>query len=216
MINPKGKKLVDPTEILEQLHLGKLVHYKKGQILYSQGDPLKFIILIKAGKVKIYSLSVDGKIYTYRIHGSLQIMGDVALLLNGIHKSTCEAIEDVSAYLISPEEFETLLNLSPSFSRFVMVELAQSVRMYAREAEYLGIENVEKRLRYTLIRLANEYGRNVDEGTMINLRLTHEELAELIGARRSTVTSLIKKLSREGFLKVISHYFILLSKENLD
>ena len=187
-------------ELVEAYHIGRLKRYKKGSVLYWQGDLAEYAFVVKRGKVKVFSISPEGKAHTYDILGAGRLVGAAALLLGGEYESTAEALEDTDAYIIPQAVFEHLLVSSSPFSMAVMRELAQTVRLLACQVQNLGFLDVRRRLKHCLARLADQYGVVSNGGIRIDLDITHQEIAEMIAANRSTVTSYLTKLEQEGFL----------------
>jgi len=196
-------------ELVEVHHIGRLKRYKKGKMLYWQGDPAECVFVVRRGKVKVFSISLEGKTYIYDIPGAGCLVGATALLLGGEYESMAKAMEDTDTYVIPRAEFEHLLVSSSPFSMAVMRALAYTVRLLTRKAWEISFLDVRQRLKCYLVQMADQYGVATKEGVKIDLDITHEELAELIGAHRSTVTTYLNELEREGFLRKEGRYFIL-------
>lgn len=206
MTQPDGPwEKVTRTEsgILEQVtasHNARLKQYRKGEVLYWQGDPAEFVFVLKTGKVKLFPMSAKGQAHTYDIVGPGRLIGAGALLLGGEYESTAEALEVTEVYILPQAEFEHLLVSNPIFSMAVIRELAQMVHLLAGQLEELSFLDVRLRLERCLARLADQYGVATKEGIRIDLGITHQEIAEMIAANRSTVTYHLSKLKQEGLL----------------
>ncbi|MCG2768625.1 MAG: cobalamin-dependent protein [Anaerolineae bacterium] len=187
--------------LLEAYGVSKLNRYRKGSVLYRQGDPARFLFVVKRGKVKISSISPEGKMKTYAILGEGHIVGDVTFLLGGEYESLGEALVNTDAYVITRAEFEHLLAHRPPFCRAVIHDLGDKVRLLARQVRDLTFIDVRQRLENVLLRLADEHGVDTEQGTRIELAITHQDIAEMIAANRSTVTTYLNELRREGFLR---------------
>jgi len=187
--------------LLEAYGVSKLNRYRKGSVLYRQGDPARFLFVVKRGKVKVSSISLDGGKKTYAILGEGHIVGDVAFLLGDEYESLSEALVDTDAYVITRAEFEHFLAHSPPFCRAVIHDLGDKVRLLARQVQDLTFIDVRQRLESVLLRLADEHGVDTTQGIRIELDITHQDIAEMIAANRSTVTTYLNELRREGFLR---------------
>jgi len=198
----------DVLELVEAHRIGRPERYKKGEVLYWQGDPADCVFVVRRGKVKVYCISLEGKAHTHSILGPGRLVGATAVLLGGEHDSIAEALEDVDMFVISPAGFEHLLATNPFFSMAVMRELAQAVRSLSSEVRDLCFMDVQQRLKHGLARLADEYGLVTERGqglvtergVKIDLSITHEEIAELIAANRSTITVCLNELKRQGYV----------------
>jgi len=191
---------VGVLSLLEAYGVSRLNRYRKGSVLYRQGDPARFLFVVKRGKVKISSISPEGGEKTYVILGEGHFVGDVAFLFGGEYESLSEALVDTDAYIITQGEFEHFLAHSPSFCRAVIHDLGNKVRLLARQVRDLSFVDVRQRLESVLLRLADEHGVHTEQGIRIELDITHQDIAEMIAANRSTVTTYLNELRREGFL----------------
>lgn len=185
---------------VEREHVGQLQTFRRGRMLFWQDDPVEYIYLVKSGAVKVNSISQDGKIFAYGVIGTGGIVGITSLLQCIAHESVAEAIEDTQVVAIAAAEFNHLLLTERQFSMFVMKKLAQGLSMLAAKARDSGLLDVQQRLKHRLVDLAKSHGSATEKGVKINLDLTHEEIATLVAANRSTVTSLLNELKEQGFL----------------
>lgn len=203
MVQPDARVQRTGTGILrlvEDSHIGRLKRCKKGDVLCWQGEPAESVFVVKSGKIKIFPVSPKGKAHTYDIVGAGRLVGASALLLGGEYHLMAEASGDAEVYVIPQAEFEDLLVLNPLFSMAVMRELAQMVQLLTCQLEELSFLDVRQRLERCLTRLADQHGVASKEGITIDLGITHQEIADMIAANRSTVTYHLNKLKQEGLL----------------
>jgi 5-methyltetrahydrofolate--homocysteine methyltransferase len=203
-------------ELVEAYHVGRLKRYEKGQVLYWQGDPGNHVFVVREGKVKVLSVSRQGKAHTYEILGAGRLVGAIAVLLGGEHESTAEALRHTDVYVIPVAEFEHLLVTDSTFSMAVMRELAQTARLLTSQARDLSLMDVPQRLKHGLVRLAGEHGLVTERGVKLDLEITHEEIAELVAANRSTVTACLNELKRQGYLWKEGRRLVILLPEHIE
>jgi 5-methyltetrahydrofolate--homocysteine methyltransferase len=180
--------------------MGSARRYRKGNVLYWQGDPVEHIFVVVRGAVKVSSISRDGRAYTYDILGPEGLIGATAYLLGGDHESMAEALEDTDVLLISPTDFEHMLSSDPLFSAVVMRHLALGIHRLSDKARDLSFLDVQQRLKHSLARLADEHGLATENGIKIDLDITHEEIGALVAANRTTITACLSELKRLGYL----------------
>jgi methanogenic corrinoid protein MtbC1 len=202
-------------ELAEVHNIGRLKRYKKGCMLYCQGDPADCVFKVKTGKVKIYCTSIDGKAHTFEILGDGRIVGAVDYLLGVNYKTFAEVIQDTDVYVISGSEFESLLFSNPGFSLAVTQELARTASLLSDQIRELLFMNVQERLIHGLMRLANEYGYRTKRGIKIDLDLTHEIISEIIAANRSTITTCLKGLKKKGYLWEEGHRLVIIPPDHI-
>ncbi len=216
MLNISDNLNASVVQLIETSKLGCYKKYKKGQVLLWQGDRAKYIITIKSGAVKVYSISSDGKIYTYGILGEGDLVGIPQLLLNEESKVMAEAIDDTYVIVIPSDIFQKLMSTNPRLSYILMKKLAKDLRNITDKAEGLGFLNVQERLKHSLIKLAKDYGIKTEKGIRIKLDITHKEIGELIGANRTTITYFINELRRQGYLYKEGRHFVINPSETYD
>ena len=206
----------DILEFLESHHVGTLKHYKKGSVLYWQGDPVESIFVVKRGAVKAFSISRDGKAYTYDILGVGRLLGAATYLLGGAHDSMAEAVEETDVIAIPLADFDHWLTNDPLFSVVVMRQLARAVHALSGKVRDLGFLDVQQRLKHSLVRLADEHGLVTEKGVKIDLDITHEEIGELVAANRTTITACLSELRRQGYLWREGQHLVIIPPEHIE
>lgn len=202
-------------ELLKEHGAGKPVHFRKSFILCQEGNPAEEILVIRNGLVKTFGHSSEGRLHTYDILGIGRVVGISACLLGGIHESTAEALQDMDALALSATDLERLIAADGRFSIAIMHELALSVQSLTDKVRGLSMLDVHQRLRHSLQRLANEHGQATEQGIKINLNITHEELAELVAANRSTTTAYLNELKKQGFLWTEARRLVIIPPEHI-
>jgi CRP-like cAMP-binding protein len=210
MLNISDNLAASVVRLIELSGFGLCKQYKKGRMLLRQGDKVEYIITIKSGTVKTYSILPDGRVYTYGMLGQGGLVGIPQFLLDEESKVMIEAIEDTNVILVSPDDFQRLVSANPNFSMILMKKLARDLRSLTDKAEELGFYNVQERLKRSLTKLAEEHGTKTEKGICINLDITHKEIGELIGANRTTITYFINQLKRQGYLFMDGRHFVIL------
>lgn len=195
---------------------GTVTHYPKGHTLFSAGDLADRIYMIESGYVKIYRIASDGKRVTvgaFRKPGEL--MGLAETLYHGDRTCFAGAINDVSAVVVRKNDFEELLREKPDLA----IKVAKTLGARMREAEALVHElvcwQVPGRLALMLIKMSELVGVNSDQGIKIDLRLTHEEMANMIGTSRQTVTSTLNNFKQEKSISMEGRDIYIIDRKKL-
>ena len=202
--------------LLEQAGVGHREISHKGEMLFWQGDPVDDIYVVLSGTVKVFSVSPEGKTYTYGFAGAGDILGASEFLLAKEYDSMAEATEDCELIAIPSGDFEQQVSQNPILTQILMHKLAKSVRNMSSQVRELGFLDVQQRLKQRLIDLAEEYGIVTDEGIRINLDITHEEIGELVAANRVTITSYLNEFKRRGYLWKDGRSLIILSPAHME
>jgi CRP/FNR family transcriptional regulator len=181
--------------------------YPQGATIFSEGDPSNALFIVAEGLVELVAVSKKGTEIILYILKPDQIFGEL-LFSEERRAFNAVASTDVLVTIIPRKSFEEILSSFPTVARnFIRLLSRRLVRV---EQEFAGFGHTwsYQRLGRVLLRLGKEHGIQTPGGTMIPLRLTHEDLAKLIGTTRETVTTQITKFKRLGLLKRDGPHFI--------
>ncbi len=173
--------------------------YPQGTTIFSEGDPSDSVYILKKGHVKLISLSEKGTETILHILRPNDIFGEL-LLAQEKRPFTAIAIEEVLATVIPRESFLVLLSSVSTIALNFVGLLSKRLMKVERELAEFGHTWSHNRLAKVLLQLSEEHGVKTPVGTLIDLRLTHEDLANLIGTTRETVTNQLNKFERMGLL----------------
>ncbi|MTI79741.1 MAG: Crp/Fnr family transcriptional regulator [Firmicutes bacterium] len=195
---------------------GTTLHYSKGHNIFSAGEISDRIYLIENGYVKIYRLSTDGKRVTV---GSMRSPGELmglAETLLGLERACfAGAISNASLVVLHINKFEELLAKQPILG----IKISKLLAARMRDAEGLIHEMVAwqtpGRLALMLLKMGERAGKETKGGIQINLPLTHEEIASMIGASRQTVTSLLNTFKKEKSIMLENRNIVITDPDKL-
>jgi CRP/FNR family cyclic AMP-dependent transcriptional regulator len=177
------------------------VDYPAGAFLFRQGEPAAHVLVLTAGEVAIVSPVRGGGELVHTIVGAGQLIGELALLNDGRRTAGARATSATTAWAIGRDMFWSFLEANPPASSALLRQVA--ARLAAREAlidDLLSLD-VKSRLAKVLLGLAADYGQpQPDGGTRISLRLTHRDLAGMVGASRENVSRALGAFRRRGFI----------------
>jgi CRP/FNR family transcriptional regulator len=176
--------------------------YARGNLIVRPEDPPDSIYLIKKGRVKLSRYSASGREQVLALLEPGEIYGERALA--GATAVHCGAFEDSLICVLSLRDFEELLAAKPDLALRVIKALAHRLRRAEEEIENFAFRDVPGRLSALLVRLAEA---DTDGGPRFRgqepphvLRLTHQDLASMIGATRETVTSVLNRFREMGLI----------------
>ena len=171
--------------------------YGRGATIFSEGDPADAMFIVREGLVKLVSVSKKGAETILHLLKPDQIFGEL-FFSEERRAFNAVASTNVLVTIIPRKSFEEILVSFPTVARnFIRL---QSRRLVKVEREFAGFGHTwsYQRLGIVLLQLGKEHGIQTPEGTRIPLRLTHEDLARLIGTTRETVTAQVSKFKRLG------------------
>ena len=176
----------------------KTVQYRKGAVVFSQGEPGTDVRYIQKGAIKLSVLSRIGKEAVVAMLGPGDFFGEGALAGQTVRIGTATALMASSVLIIEKEAMVELLHKEPTFSdRFISHMLARNIRIEADLVDQL-FNSSEKRLARTLLLLAR-YGQTNTQRTVP--KISQETLAEMIGATRSSVNFFMNKFRKLGLIE---------------
>jgi CRP/FNR family transcriptional regulator, cyclic AMP receptor protein len=197
-------------------HATTMTHCVRGQQILSPDDPPDRIHIIKQGRVRVYRLSPDGKQLTLDIHEKGTILGDMNLLgQDRIPEAYAEAIDDGVICTISPDELRRLIERHPIIGLNIIRHLSARLDSAERELEAMAYQRVDQRLARKLLDLGQRFGVSTVRGTLIQARLTQQELAEMIGTTRETLAHTLGDFRRQGLLESSKHNVVIRDAERL-
>ena len=198
------KAVFDPKAFLATVGAGRsITNCNKGQVIFYQGDPADALFFIQKGKVKVTTLSRQGKEAVVAILGEGNFFGEGCLAGQLVRISTLTAITDCLLSRLDKATVIRLLHDQPDFAAmFMKYLLARNIRMEADLIDQL-FNSSEKRLARLLLLLAN-FGRE-GEPRPILADINQETLADMIGSTRSRVSFFLNKFRRLGFIDYNGH-----------
>ena len=189
--------------------------FKKGTTIFHEGQPGIAFYVIKAGRVKVFKLAEDGRELILGIFGDGALFGDVPVFDGGPYPAGAAALVDTQVYAISREDFERLVTGHPEMALKIVRVLGRRLRQAHGFVMDIAMKSAPQRLSTLLLRLADEYGVTEDKGTVLDLSLSRQEIAELMGVSRETAIRELSKFSRAGTIKLDGKRIIIIDKDKL-
>jgi CRP-like cAMP-binding protein/ActR/RegA family two-component response regulator len=190
----------------------KTYHFKKKQVVYSEGNYAEKLYFVQKGKIKTFKATEDGKELISGFYQAGDFLGYVSLLEDEPYKETAEAMEECEIVFIPKQEFETLLNQNrPVMQKFVRM-LANNVS--EREGQLLTIayNSLRKRIAKALINLYRK--SNHASNTFSNI--TREDLAKYVGTATESLIRTISDFKEEGLIDVREGKIYIVNETKLD
>jgi CRP/FNR family transcriptional regulator, cyclic AMP receptor protein len=177
--------------------------FRRGEVLFHQGDPGDSLFIVNSGAVKIVLPSEEGDeaILTTVRPGSF--FGELALLDDAPRSATAVAMEATETFVLRREPFRELIDTSPAARDALLAALAGELRRLTAHVEELHFLDMTGRLAALLARLAAESGIPADDGSIrLDRPFTQGDLAAMIGATRQSVNKLLGMFVEDGLLRV--------------
>ena len=198
-INRKAKLPFDPKAFLSKVNGGeRIFDYRKGQIVFRQGDPADAVFYIQSGRVKKTIVSEQGKEAVVALLGAADFFGEGSLAGEALRLATVSALTKCTIARISKADITRVIHEEPAFAElFISHLLARNSRVEEDLVDQL-FNSSEKRLARTLLLLAN-FGKEGRPEPII-AKVSQETLAEMIGTTRSRVSFFMNKFRKLGLI----------------
>lgn len=174
---------------------------RRREVIYLPGDPGESMFMVNGGRVKISKVTRDGKALTLMYCGPSELFGETCLVDGGARQDMAEAMENTMVTEIQRADFERLLQSNAQLGYQMTRILAARRRDIEGKLETLVFRDVTSKLAELLLKLAEEYGVDDPRGTLVALKITHQELANLIGSTRETVSLTLSQFKRKSYIQ---------------
>lgn len=188
---------------------------RRREVVYLPGDPGNSMFIVNGGRIKISKVTRDGKALTLNYVGPSEVFGETCLIEGGPREEMAEAMENSMITELERNDVEKLLQNHAQLGFQLTRILAQRRRELENKLETLVFRDVTSKLAELLLALAEEYGVEDSRGTMVALKITHQELANLIGSTRETVSLTLSQFKRKRLICTEGRKVIISDAESL-
>jgi CRP/FNR family cyclic AMP-dependent transcriptional regulator len=174
---------------------------RRREVIYLPGDPGESVFFVNGGRVKVSKVTRDGKALTLSYCGPSELFGENCLVDGGPRTEMAEAMENTMLTEVTRADYERLLQSNAQLGFHMTRILASRRRDIEDKLETLVFRDVTSKLAELLLKLSEEYGVDDPRGTLVALKITHQELANLIGSTRETVSLTLSQFKRKSFIQ---------------
>lgn len=176
--------------------------YKRGAIVIVEGSKGEYIYIVKTGKVKIYKTSEDGREIILDIKSSGDAFAEVTLFSDALNPATVKTIDDTEIICIKNSQIEGLILENPDIALGIIKLLNRRLLEAQRKIKSMALNDTYVRTAQTLLKLSEKYGQNKDGVIDLDINITREELASLVGTSRETVSRALSQFSKEEAITI--------------
>jgi CRP/FNR family transcriptional regulator len=191
-------------------------NFTKDQIVLFEEDTANYMYIVYAGKVRVVKQSKEGREQIIAIHNKGEYFGEMSLLDGKTAPATVIAHETADIGFISKSDFEELIINHERIREKIMNLLCTQLRDSWVMIKILSFEKAEQRIMAVLDRLHDMYGVADGRGGIINVKLTHQHIANYASVTRETVARVLNRLESEAFIEILGGKQILLTTKFLN
>lgn len=190
-----------------------LKEFKKNYIILHEQDTNAFMYIVVQGKVKIYQITEEGKEMILSVHSTGEFFGELSLIDGKTDPATVAAMEPSLIAVISRDDFYSLLYSQKKILENLLELLCSRLRESWKKIQMLNFNDASQRIKMLLIMLAEDHGEKTQEGTTLRIKLIHQNIADMTGLTRETVTRVLDKWKKNSEITVTKDKFIRLNPE---
>jgi CRP/FNR family transcriptional regulator len=225
-MNPEQIELLKKVDVFDELdeqHLQKIAplvslhRFAEKQVIYMPSDPRARLYAIVSGKVKLAEVSPEGKELVLSVLGKGDVFGELCLFDHGPHYTLATALEDSEIFTIRCSDLANFMAEDPALVKAIGKHVGEKIRALEQKLSELVFKDVSQRLAGLLLDLAHDYGRKLPSGErVIEMKITHQDLAGLIGSTRETTTTTLNHFRESGLIDFRRREIIVRDMEGLE
>lgn len=211
-----------PTDFLSTLtqhdwqvlnRLGHKRFYRKDDMVFHVGSPSDEVFILLEGRVKIFELSMEGKEVILWFCFPGELFGLSELFIGGGRQVNAQACSKVEILALKLNDFERYIRQNPNLAMSVIQVLGYRLRQLSSALLNLASDDVTARVVKLLTRLSSHYGKPCENGIVLDIALTHQEIADMVSASRQTVTTVLSTLRKKSIIKVQQRFIVILDTQ---
>ena len=189
--------------------------FKDNEVIFWEGDPGDNVYYIERGRVGIFLISGEGKEKTLRIFGKGEFFGEMSIFDN-LPRSASARTMSVTELLVIPGYIVLeMVSKNSKLSLNFIKELSRRMRIADEQIKDLLFKSSKDRVIRNLLSLAIEFGKQTDKGILINFKLTQQDIANITGLARETVSRIMSNLENDLLIVVESKSILIPSLDKL-
>jgi len=205
----------DETELIQVAGLVTTHRYAKHQTIFREGDPGQTFYLILSGSVAVVRIASDGRETILSILKERDFFGEMSVFDTSVRAAGVRTMTDAEVGVIERDDFLALIDKTPRIGRLLVIALSERLRAANKLIAATTSQDIRARLASLLLNLMQNFGEPVSTGTRISLRLTNQEMANMIGTTRETVNRTLNRFWDERLIDMRTAHVIVAEPEKL-
>lgn len=191
--------------------------FPAGSILFSEGQQPRGIYVLCHGRAKLTTASSEGKMLITHVASEGEVLGISSAISGRAHKSTAETVEPTQVNFVKREDFLRFLHDHGDACFRAAQQLADECQTAENHVRSLGLSHsAAEKMANLLLSWVEENGKDTDQGTRIKLMMTHQEIAQMIGTSRETVTRLLGDFKQKKIISIKGSTLLIHNKPALE
>lgn len=204
-----------PDQLVRVESRARMRKFARKSLVYLPGDEANSVLLVASGRVKICNFTPDGKQAILAFIEPGEIFGELSVLDDAPHEEYAEVIETATIVLIPHDEVRRLIEETPTLAIGLTQLFGLRRRRIERRLRNLLYRSNRERLVHLLLELAERYGHAESGGVRLDIKLSHQDMASLVGSTRESITVALGELMNERYVKLARRQVFICDLEGL-
>ncbi|OPA76262.1 cAMP-binding protein [Paenibacillus selenitireducens] len=202
-------------EIVKISRMTRHIQYNKGQMLLNEGEKSDKLFIVNSGQVKVSKFTMDGKEQILYLLTSGEFFGELHLFNpDETHNFSVYAIEDTEICLLTKEAIDQIMQNNPGISMKLLAALTKRLAHTENLAQNLATKDPDVRVAYMILEFCRKFGSKHQEGILIKLPISREEIASYVGVTRETISRKFSKFERMGLISLSGNKQLLVKNQH--
>jgi CRP/FNR family transcriptional regulator len=202
-----------PEELSQVREKVVIKKFGKNEVILHEENTSEFMYIILDGEAKVIQVTGEGKGIIVTIHRSGDFFGELSLIDGKTAPATVKATRDTVTAIISKKDFYSLIYSQKKVLENLLQSLSSRLRESWKRIQMLNFNDAAQRIKMLFLMLAETYGKETPRGVLLSIKLIHQDIADMTGLTRETVTRVLDKLQKAGEIKILENKFIQLNSE---
>ena len=197
---------LNPGQLAYLKTFASTIFIKKDDYVFQAGAPTKHVFILLSGRLKLSRLSPQGRQIIQWFCLKNEFFGLSDILQCEHHTLNAQASSDCAILMIPASEFTKLLVTSPDISLLIIEHLSNKLSIAGDLLLGFSSDTASQKVSKLLLRLARSIGLSLDNSILLDMPLTHQELADMAGLCRQTMTTILNQYKQQGYIKIDGHH----------
>ena len=199
-------------QLQEVAQIISVKEYRKGELIFADGDDGVGFYIVISGRVKVYKVSPDGKEQIMHIFGPDMPFAEVPVFEGSRYPANAEAMEICRLFFFPKKDFVKLIHDNPSLALNMLASLSQRLKHFSYLVESLSLKEVPGRLASYILYLSDKHG-SMDE---FELDIAKSQLASFLGTIPETLSRIFTKMANKGLVRINGPQIVILHRTGLE
>ncbi len=187
--------------------------FRKNEVILHEEHTSDYMYILLDGEAKVIQVTGEGKGIIVTLHRTGDFFGELSLIDGKTAPATVKATRDTVTAIISKKDFYALLYTQKKVLENLLQSLSSRLRESWKKIQLLNFNDAAQRIKMLFLMLAETYGKETPRGVLLSIKLIHQDIADMTGLTRETVTRVLDRLQKSGEIKVLENKQIQLNSE---